>query len=631
MLSSLRRFAGTWPAKIFFVLLVASFGLWGVADVVRNLLGGTDPNSLATVGGQRIDPAELQDASRRMLAQLQRASGSTAAPTPEQRRAVATEALDGLVAQAALAGEAARLRVSVPDDALRQAVFATRGFQGPDGKFDRAIFNTVLRNNNYTEPRFLALMRNDLAQRQVVEAVRAGGSSPDVVNRLAFAYDGETRVADMVTLAFAAAPEPPAPTDEQLQRQYDDNATDFRAPEYRRVKVVVLSPESLAKDITVSDADARAYYDSHQAQYVKPDTRSVQIVVAPSEAAGKALATAWTVGADWDAVQKQAAAAGAAAVQLDDMAQATFPAPDIAAAVFAAAPQAVTGPVHGEGGWTVFRVTKDTAGGGEPFEAVSAAIKTRMALDQATDQVYDRANKVQDALAGGAALDELPAGLGLTAVTGTLDAKGNAPDGNPAPVPGDPALRAAVIARAFAVAHGDQPTLEDGPDHSFYAVSVDSITPPQQLAFDTVRDRVRDDWLRDTRRHEQDVTATALLTAVQGGKTLKDAAAASGLAVTSSGPVGRQGAPAIPQQLLRPLFATQAGHATMVDTGSGFVVAVPTAVTRPDPAADPAGLERLRLARSAQVSNDLEITLANALRQRGGVTVNREMFDNIAQ
>ena len=631
MLSSLRRFAGTWPAKIFFVLLVASFGLWGVADVARNLLGGGDPNSVATVGSQRVDPAELQDVSTRMLAQMQRASGSTAPPTPEQRRAVATQALDGLVIQAALAGEAARLRVSVPDDALRQDVFATKGFQGPDGQFNHAIFTSVLRNNNLTEARFLALMRTDLAQRQVVEAVRAGGSSPDLVNRMAFAYEGETRVADMVTLPFAAAAEPPAPSADQLQRQYDDNANDYRAPEYRRVKVVILSPEGVAKDITVSDADAHAYYASHQAQYVKADSRSVQVVVAPSEAAGKALATAWTTGADWDAIQKQAAAAGASAVELDDTTQATFPAPDLAAAAFAAAPQAVTGPDKGEGGWTVFRVTKDDPGGTQPLETVQADIKARVALEQATDQVYDRANKVQDALAGGAALDELPPELGLTAVTGTLDAQGNTPDGSPAPIPGDPALRQAVIAHAFTLARGDQPTLEDGPDHSFYAVSVDSITPPEQLAFDKVRDRVRDDWLRDSRRHEQDVAATKLLTEVDGGKTLKDAAAAAGVPVTTSGPIGRRGAPGIPPQLAPPLFATQIGHATMVDTGSGFVVAAPASVTRPDPAADAAGLERVRLARAGQVSNDFEVTLATALRQRDRVTVNRELFDNIAQ
>ncbi len=632
MLASLRRFAGTWPAKVFFVVLIASFGLWGVADVARNLLGGADPNSVATVGGQRVDPAELQDASRRLLAQVTRSTGSTAPPTPDERRAVAAQALDALVIQAAFAAEAARLRVSVPDEALRQATFETRAFQGPDGQFNRAVFSSVLRNNSYTEARYLTLLRTDVAQREVVEAVRAGGVSPDVVNRLAFAHDGETRTADLVSLPFAAAGEPPAPTAEQIQRQYDDNANDYRAPEYRRVKVVVLSPESLAKDITVSDADAQAYYDSHKADYSRPATRSVQLIVTPTEAAGKALATAWIAGAGWDAMQGQASAANASAVALDDTAQADFPAPDLAAPVFAAAPDVVTGPERSAGGWTVFRVTKATPEGNQPFEAVAAAIKARVALEGATDQVYDRANKVQDALAGGAKLDELPADLGLLAATGTLDEAGNTPDGSPAPIPGDPALRQAIVSRAFVLAPADQPTLEDGPGHAFYAVSVDSVTPPEQLPLDKVADRVRDDWLRDARRHEQDVAATRLLTAVGGGASLADAAAASGLPVTRTPPVTRAARqPGIPDGLAGPLFATEPGHATMVETLTGFVVAVPVAVTRPDPAADPAGMDRLRLARAGQASNDLELTFAAALRDREHVTVNRQLFDSIAQ
>ena len=634
MLASLRRFAGTWPARIFFVLLVGSFGLWGVAGLVgNNLFGGSaDPNAVATVGTQSIDPQELQDVSRRMLTQFQRQSGSSAAPTPEIRRGIAEQALQQLVIQASFAAEVARLSVTVPDEALRQATFSTKAFQGPNGQFDRTTFNTVLRNNGYTETRFLSLLRTDLAQRQVVEAVRAGGFSPDMVNRLVFTFQGETRTADMVTLPFATAPEPPAPTDDQLQRQYDDNANDYRAPEYRRVRLVVLTPEGLAKDITVSDDDAKAYYQSHMDAFSKPETRAVQVVVAQTEAAARTIATAWTAGADWDLVQKQAADSGASAIALDPTSKAAFPAPDLAGPVFEAAPNAVTGPVNAGGGWAVFRVTATEGGDNQPYEALAAQVKQQAALDQATDQVYDRANKIQDLLSAGTKVEDLPGGLGLQAVTGTLDAAGNTPDGQPAPIPAGPALRQALIAKAFAINPNDPATLESGPDHSFYAVEVESVTPPAQLPLDQVRDRVRDDWLRDARRHEMDGVATGLLASVEDGKTLTDAAAAAGVPVTHSPAIGRSQPPAgVPQELVQPLFATDVGKATMVETPTGFVVAVTTAVDKPDPAKDSQGVDRVRTVLSGAMSDDLEMTFAAALRQREKVVVNRPVFDSIAQ
>ena len=48
MLTALRRLAGTWVAKILFALLVLSFAVWGIEDVVRNFGRET---AVATVGG----------------------------------------------------------------------------------------------------------------------------------------------------------------------------------------------------------------------------------------------------------------------------------------------------------------------------------------------------------------------------------------------------------------------------------------------------------------------------------------------------------------------------------------------------------------------------------------------------
>ena len=629
MLSSLRRFAATWPAKVFFVLLVGSFGLWGVADVARNFFGGADPNSVATVGGQRIDPAELQRAARRTLSQYMQQANITTPPTNEMRRFAAEEALQQLVVQASLANEATKLNLSVPDDALRQVIFQDPAFQGLGGQFDHGVFTNIMRTVGETEGHYLALTRTKLGNFQVVGAVRAGGFSPDTANRLVFGYEAETRTADLVNLPFAGAAEPAAPTDDQVERQYDDNLNDYRTPEYRRARLLILSPDSVARDIDVSDADARSYFESHKSSFVKAESRSVQVIVAPTEAAGQALAAAWTGGADWTVMQARAAAANASAIQLDDQAKDVFPSPALADPVFAAAADAVTGPVQAEGGWPVFRVTKIVPAGEQSFESVAAAVKAKVALDKAGEDVDDRANQLQDLLAAGTDWDKLPPGLGVTALAGTLDAQGTTPDGTPAPLPDNPALRQAIITRVFALGPNVAPTLETGPANSYYAVMVENVLPPELPPLDKVRARVKDDWVRNAKRHEQDVVATQLMTAVNGGATLADAAAAAKVAVTHSPPIRR---PAFePGQRPNPLFTTAIGHATMTESATGFVVGVPLAINKPDPAKDAAGLDRVRKAGALSVSNDLEATFLAALRDRDRVSVNTPMLDAMTQ
>ncbi|WP_158742519.1 peptidylprolyl isomerase [Acidisphaera sp. L21] len=630
MLGSFRRFAATWPAKIFFILLVASFGLWGVADVVRNFFSdGGDPNSVASVGGQRIDPAELQRAARRVLAQHMQQERVTTPPTPEMRRFSAEEALQQLVVQASLASEAKRLNLQVPDDALRQVIFQDPAFQGVGGQFDHNAFLNIMRSINDTEAHYLALTRTKLGNVQVIDAVRAGGYAPDIATKLIFGYEGETRTADLVNLPFAGAVEPPAPTPDQIERQYDDNAEDYRTPEFRRVRVLILSPDSVSRDIDVSDADAKAYFDSHKSSFVKVETRTAQVIVAPTEAAGKALATAWIAGADWTDMQAKAAAANASAVQLDDSTKDAFPSPALADPVFAAGANAVTGPVQAEGGWPVFKVIKLQAGGEETYDSVAAQVKAKVALDKAGEEIDDRTNQLQDLLAANTDWDKLPAGLGVAALAGTLDAKGTTPDGTPAPLPDNPALRQAIITRAFALSPGDAPTLDSGPDNTSFTIRVEAIQAPELPPLEKVTDRVKEDWLRAARRHEQEVIATQLLTTVNGGGKLADAAATAKVAITHSPPIRR---PAFqPGARPDPFFTTDLGHATMAETTTGFIVAVPTSINKPDPVKDVAGLNAVAKAGGVSMSNDLEATFLAALRDRDRVTINRPLFESMVQ
>ena len=251
MLALFRRFLNTWAARLFFLILVAAFGVWGVGDVIRNL-GGT--TAVATVGGQRIELPQVQEAFQQQMNQLNRMLGGRIQPTEDMRRSAARQALDQLVTQAAIAQEEQRLRLAVPDGALRQAVFSMPGLRGPNGQFDRAKFENILRSNNLTEARFLELMRGDLAERQLMEAVGAGATAPDTLVRRLFDFRGEKRVAQTVVLPFAAAPEPPAPTDAELHRWYDNHPDLYSAPEYRRIKAVILAPDTVAKEVPVSDA-----------------------------------------------------------------------------------------------------------------------------------------------------------------------------------------------------------------------------------------------------------------------------------------------------------------------------------------------------------------------------------------
>ncbi len=84
MLDSLRNAARSWVVKALMLLLVVSFGVWGIE---RSLVApGSD--TVMTVGDQQISSEEFRLAYQRQLANIGRQFGQPL--TPDQARASAS-------------------------------------------------------------------------------------------------------------------------------------------------------------------------------------------------------------------------------------------------------------------------------------------------------------------------------------------------------------------------------------------------------------------------------------------------------------------------------------------------------------------------------------------------------------
>jgi peptidyl-prolyl cis-trans isomerase D len=633
MISAFRRYLETWVVRAFFLIMVVAFITWGVGDVVRVI--GTSTWA-AKVGGQTIEGQELQQAYQRQMAMVTRNLPQGQDATPEMRATVAHDVLQQLIAQAALAQELTRLHIVTPDAAVRQTVFAMPGFHGANGQFDRNTFEAVLRNNGLSEQRFFDMMRGDLSQRQLLEAVSAGAAAPVTMLNPMFDAQFEKRSADVVEFPFAAAADPQAPSEAELHRWYDNHPDAYSTPELRRVKAVVLSPETLAKDINISDADLHAAYDQHQSEYVKPAKRSVEVISIGDEAKARDLANQWHANGDWAAMQKAAQDAGGSAVALNDASEREMPDPDLGKAVFAAAQDAVSDPVKGALGWYVIKVTKVTPGSEKSFDEVKDELRKQALASKAADLIYDRANKVDNILGSGASLDEMPNDLGLVGIAGTMDAQGNTEDGTPAPIPGSPELKAAIMKAAFEQQKGDPPHLTEvqtPSDHgsAYFALSVEDVIPPAVKPYDQVKQQVQEDWTRDARRHAEEQQAAALLAKIKGGQSLADAATVAGVAVRRTPLVTRDSnTEGMPPQLQRILFSLKQGEPTMVETQDGFLVAVCAEIVDPDPKSDPAGYSQVREVLARSIGGDLARVFTDALRERAQPRINKQVVDNIS-
>ncbi len=616
MLAQIRRvFANSWVARIAAVVLAVAFGAWGIQGA---LFGGGNvgADDVATVAGQGVSAVEFDNAYERQLEetaqQMARQQGGPPDPSalpPEMKREIGGQVLRQLVTQRALVARGASIGLRVPDGLLRQTVYAIPAFQGPDGQFDRQKFDQVLQASRLTEPRLLSLVRDDLMSRGLMEPVRGVAVASQTMVRTLFDFIAETRTVELARVPFASMPSPPEPTPAVLHRFYRNHPDRFTSPEYRKIRTVVLSPETVAKDVTVPEAAIKAAYAQQAARLFKPARRSVQVVTVASQAKANGVAALWRGGAQWASVRALADADGGTAVSLADATEREFPTPALGHAVFAATEGAITDPVNDGAGWVVLRVIGSAAASGD-YASERGMLREQLAEHQAASAIQDRVDRLQDAIAGGG-LDKIPADLGAVAAEGTLDARGQTAAGEPAPLPGSDALKAALIAHAFAEKPGTPPSLISAPDGSYYAVEVEGVTPPRRRTFDEALDDVISEWHDAALRHEAEERATSVYVAAAAAHSLDAAAAKAGLEVARPAPFARNAAPGdVPLPIVRVAFGLAQGTATMVQTGDGFAVGVVTGIGHPQPAAEGQRFEQVQNQMKLAVANDLEESYA---------------------
>jgi peptidyl-prolyl cis-trans isomerase D len=105
---------------------------------------GISSQAVAKVGGRQIEANDYVRAMQQELRALTQQLGRDLPMTEARQYGVDRMVLAQLLNDAALDGEAARIGVATSDDEVRRQVMATKAFQGPDGKLDRATYTDAV-------------------------------------------------------------------------------------------------------------------------------------------------------------------------------------------------------------------------------------------------------------------------------------------------------------------------------------------------------------------------------------------------------------------------------------------------------------------------------------------------------
>jgi peptidyl-prolyl cis-trans isomerase D len=538
MLRGLRQASTNWLGRIVMAvvlgLIAVSFAVWGIGDIFR----GFGRSTVAKIGSTEITVEQFRQLYNDRLQQLGRELRRPI--TPEQARALRLEEqlASQLVAEAALDQRARQLRLTLSDAEVARQIMADPNFKGPSGQFDPARFQLLLRNAGYNEARFAAEQRRLTLRREIAETISGELTPPKSIADAFNRYDNEQRAIDYVVLDRDKAGEIPAPTPEAIAKYFEDKKAQFRAPEYRSIAVLSLTPADIARAAEVSDADARQFYETNKARYGTPERRQVEQIAFPSaeEAAAaharleKQEVTFAALAAERGLTEKD--------IDLGVVTKSAMIDRVVADAAFSLPEGAVSAPVQGRFGNTLVHVSKIEPEQLKSFEEMAGEIKQTLAVERARAEISARHDKIEDERAGGSKLSEIGSKLGLTARTIEVNRSGQDPAGQA--VSGLPS-GVDVIANAFSSDVGveNEPLQVPGGGHVWFEVT--AVKPARARTLDEVRGEVEQRWRDDQVAERIKAKATALIDKIKGGASLADAAAADGLNVRTTFGLKRAG------------------------------------------------------------------------------------------
>jgi peptidyl-prolyl cis-trans isomerase D len=618
MLDAMRRGAQGWVAKLLFAVLIVSFGVfWNVSDVFR----GYGRGAVATVGDTDITVTDFQRAFQNQIRGLSLQDGGRLTTEQALMLRLDRQALEQLVAQAAVKTHADQLGLSLSDETLAEGVRNDPNFHGPDGKFSRLGFEGLLRQLNLSEQGFLALRRDDELRGQISDALTSAIVVPKPMVEDLHAWREETRTLEHVQIdpkkVTVAEPD-----EAKLKETYEAQKADFRTPEYRKVAVLVLSADALKSEVSLTDDELKTYYTDHKATYDKPERRRLQQIAFKDKATAEAARKEIVEGKKNFLDVAKEHGATESDVNLGMVSKDKLIDPKIAEAAFALERDKLSEPIEGRFAIVLVRAIEIDPGKESTFEEVKDQVRDKLATERATSLIQERFDLVEEGRNAGKTLAEIGAEQKLTFLdVEAVDRDNKTPDGKTAIDIPDAAV---VLKEIFATGVGTQPEAVELPGSAYAWFDVMSVTEPQQKPFEDVKDEVKTVYMDKETARLLNELAQKLVDRLKAGEAFdKVAEEAGGKAEVSEQIKRNMSPPDLTTEAVKQAFALPKGGAGYAETSDGSSRVV-FQVKDIFPAAAPTKeqADKLKEELSSQIANDDLMAYINALKAGLKVHVN---------
>jgi peptidyl-prolyl cis-trans isomerase D len=572
------------------VLVVLAFIIFYIPDFLRS--STTDASSgdtVASVEGRTITSGEFRKTYQAQLQAYRSQYGGQMSEQLLKQLGIEQQILQQMVDEQASVAEADRLNIKVSDEEVRQRIFAIPAFQENGHFIGDARYQQLLRIQRppLSPSDFEEGIRKTLSIEKLRATLTAWLSIPD--SELEQEYRRRNDKVKLAVVNFAADKfrGQVSANDQEVAAYFDAHKNDFKIPEKRKVRYLLIDVDAMRAKVVVPPADVERAYNDNIEQYSTPEQVRASHILLKTEGKDDAAVKAKAeeilkqakAGADFGELAKKYSEDEGSAKNggdLDYFGHGKMVA-EFDAVAFTLQPGQISDLVKSQFGYHIIKVTDKKPGTVRSLAEMRQQLTDQLSYERAQTMAADLAAKLEKDISKPADLDKVARAQGLTVQESGFFARDE-------PILGvGPSPEAA--ARAFDMKIGDvSPAVRASRGFVFLTPTAKQDSYVPKLA--EVKDRVHDEVVKIKARDLAKQKAAELAPKLRGADFEK-AAKAAGVDVKTTeliardAPIGDLGvAPAIDDVAFK-MAAGSVSDPIATDNGAAVIKVVEKQQTTP--------------------------------------------------
>jgi peptidyl-prolyl cis-trans isomerase D len=533
MLDRMRRHKNI--LKWSLAVVVLTFILLYIPDFVSTRPSGTGAGSnevVADVGGREVTAGDFQQRYVSQIQAYRNQFGGSLNTSLLRQLGIDQQILNQMIEEQIALIEADRNGIRVTDDELREQIFSLPGLQENGQFIGETRSRQLLQSQNppMTPSQFEEGLRRSLIVDKLRSALTDWMAVPDSDLEREYTQRNEKVKLQVVALTADRFRDKVTVSDDDVAAYYASHSAEYRRGEQRKIRYLLLDREQARQKVVVPPTDVQRYYNDNIQQFQTPEQVKASHILL--ETAGKndadvkkraeEILKQVKSGADFAELAKKVSedkGSKANGGDLDYFGRGRM-VPEFEQAAFAMQPGQISDLVKSQFGYHIIKVVDKKAGSTRPLEEVRAQIQQQLAMQTADQRITDQARTLEKRIDDPGDLDTVAKELGVMVQESGLFQRED-------PVPGL-GLAPQVSQEAFTL--GDkQVSKAVASSRGPVFLTVSEKKDPYVPKLDEVKDRVKEDLIRQRATELSGQRASAIAASLKSAPNFVAAAKAQGL------------------------------------------------------------------------------------------------------